>query len=1061
MLIFCPQFYAMAARKWLLLFFPLLICSQIFAQSSGAWYVESFTGSTPEKRHESGFVKLNEKFYLIGGRGTKKIQVYDPKTNKWSNTNTSTQDIHHFQAISYQGKIYIMGALTGGYPNEKPVPHILIYNPTTDKLVTGPSIPSNRRRGASGAVVHQGKFYLICGNRNGHSAYLNDGVTPANVTWFDVYNPASNTWKVLPNAPRARDHFFAQVINNKLYLAAGRRSRYGTPDGPDKDMEAAVDVFNFETGQWLSGSALPDHIPTKRAGAATGVLNGELIVAGGETGFSNLAFNTTEALNPATGKWRTLANLTLGRHATQAITYQGDMYFPAGSKTRGATEILASEAYLEVFSFDGPPQNTITAEFPNWKTVSQASKARAEVQGVYYQGEMYFFNGFAKGITIENSCVKYNPKTQQWTSLAKMPLSGGKSTAVTHAGVALVDDVVWIVGGRIGNDPGPVTKKVWWYKISTNTWQAGPALPFPVGGGGLAKLGRKLHYFGGFDAYASCDANHHLVYDLDNTAAGWQNLTSTSPMPEPRNHFGTAVLNGKVYLIAGQDGHDGCQKGRDVKTVHSYDPVTNTYKKLADFPNVQSHIEPSTFAHNGKIYVVGGEVKGNEVYSYDPLINQWKLLTDYTLPEPLLAPFARVLGDTLVVALGGAPNTTNPTNKVRFKTFSLLPNTELPGDDDDDDEDALAGYWLEAECATVGSAWETVSDPNASNNEYLVVNGKNALNNPPAQPNNIIRFEVDIQQAGSYHLWVRIQTPNINDDSFWVRVNNGSWIKWWQGITTGSSFAWKEILNSPFNLKKGLQVIEFAYREDGARFDKLHLTLSTEKPENKGEIALACDSPTSPFAEAEGVTLFTLINADTDQEIGPLTNGSVIDINQTPHVNVRADTDPYPLGSVFLELSGSTNHQQTENHPLYALFGNQGNNYEAGTFNTGSHQLKATAYAGANRKGEAYTPLVVNFKVVKGNSSAARMTAKASSQEFLLYPNPAQEQTILNLQGWLPLQPIQVEVIDAYGQVRKSFFENHPPDHQFNILTYDLPLGVYTVQVTQGKFQQRQRLVKK
>lgn len=671
----------LVTRSWLFIFLLLISVHLTEGQSTtGAWHVENFSGADPEKRHESAFAQVGEKFYLIGGRGNKKVQAYDPETKQWSNTNTSTQDIHHFQAVTYNGKIYIIGALTGRFPDEDPLPNILIYDPVEDQLTTGPAIPADRQRGSSGVVIHNDKFYLISGNRNGHKAFLDDGTTPAHVKWFDEYDPATNTWKILPDAPHARDHFAAVVIDNKLYVAAGRRSKQGAADDTFKDTEAAVDVFDFTTGQWLNGSSVPDNIPTKRAGAAAAVLNGELIVIGGEVESNppdDLALTTTEALNPTSGTWRTLAPMNLGRHASQAVVHNDAIYLPAGSKTKGATEITASESFMEVFSFGDSLQEP-EPDLSEWTSVSNALKPRSEAHCLLYNGEMYFFNGFSTDITIENSCEKYNPVTDQWIELAGMPSrEDGQIGGVTHNGIALVGDTVWIVGGRIGDHPGPVTNKVWWYKISTDTWIPGPDLPMPTGGGGLGRLGRKLHYVGGFDADASCDVDYHLVYDLDNPEAGWQDLTASSPMPEPRNHFGTVVLGGKMYVIAGQNGHDGCKDGEDVNPVHVYDPVTDSWTELADFPHNESHIEPSTFTLDGKIYVVGGQVIGNKVHEYDPATNQWSELSDFILPDSLLAPGARILGDTLIVAVGGAPSTGSPTSETRIKKFSRTPNQQL------------------------------------------------------------------------------------------------------------------------------------------------------------------------------------------------------------------------------------------------------------------------------------------------------------------------------------------------------------------------------------------------
>ncbi len=940
----CRETYGVST---LLVCISLLIAgfsSPLSAQNPGSWYTQSTSGVTPEKRHESAFVQVGDLFYLIGGRGNKRVQVYNPTTKVWSTTQTVVNDIHHFQARAYNGRIYLLGALTGGYPNENPLANVMIYDPQQDKLLTGATIPVARRRGSSGIVLYNGAFYQIAGNRNGHSAFLDNSSTSANVAWVDKYDPATGNWTVLPDAPRARDHFFAEVIGDKVYVAGGRRSRAGTAAGTWSDTEVVVDVFDLSSETWVAGNLLPDQLPTARAGAATAVLNNELLVIGGEVNDNppgNLALAHTEVLNTSTGRWRRVADLGLQRHATQAIVFQDDIYVAGGSKTKGGTEITANEAFLEAFSFDGAPGAT----YANWTNIGNSPAAKSEAPAVVYGGEYYVFNGFLQNIKISNALEKYNPATNTWTSLKPMPTVNGKITAVTHNGTALVGDVVWIAGGRVGDNPGAVTDAVWLYDISEDSWTKGPSLPLRRGGGGLARLGNALHYVGGFDANASCDVDIHLKYDLGNPGAGWQDLTSSSPMPMARNHFGTVTLGGKLYAVGGQHGHDGCGGGVDVTTVHAYDPVTDRWARLADLPQVQSHTEPSTFVHNGKIVVVGGSSSGGRgIWEYDPATNNWKVLTDLQLPASLLAPVARVYRGNLFVLNGGQPSTSTPTSVNRVKAFTPVVNPSLafhpgtlsrslksgeraavsvilsnlngeegaPFELGADDfpawlsVDRATGYaresatgltllldaaglsngtysytlsatspgyqaaalpltltvsggspppgtsasqYLEAECARVGSNWQTISDAAASEGKYVSVkNGQPAAgNSPPADlAANRVSFTLNLPQAGLYHLFARIKAPSGQSDSYWVQINGGQWLKWWEGLQTGPAFAWREVLQSPYSLPAGTVTIDVAYREAGALLDKLFLTTTSEVPTALGSAALNCGSTPPP-----------------------------------------------------------------------------------------------------------------------------------------------------------------------------------------------------------------------
>ncbi len=171
-------------------------------------------------------------------------------------------------------------------------------------------------------------------------------------------------------------------------------------------------------------------------------------------------------------------------------------------------------------------------------------------------------------------------------------------------------------------------------------------------------------------------------------------------------------------------------------------------------------------------------------------------------------------------------------------------------------------FWLEAECATVGSFWSTVADAAATNGQYVVVRSGNSIANPPADvPANRVRFTVSNATAGNYSLFARIGAPSGNDDSYWVRVNGGAWYQWFSGITRTSGFAWNRYPGPQVSLTSGTNTIDFAYREDGTRLDKLHLNQTGTQPTGNGQAATNCGStppptgPTARWLEAECATV--------------------------------------------------------------------------------------------------------------------------------------------------------------------------------------------------------------
>jgi hypothetical protein len=145
-----------------------------------------------EKRHECAAVSLNGALYLLGGRGIKPVEKYNPLSKLWEKLAPTPIEMHHFQAIAFENEIYVIGAFTGGYPHETPIANIWIFNPVKNEWRKGADIPTDRQRGGAGAFTYNKKIYLVNGITDGHWA--------GHVDWFDVFDPLSKKWQKLPNS---------------------------------------------------------------------------------------------------------------------------------------------------------------------------------------------------------------------------------------------------------------------------------------------------------------------------------------------------------------------------------------------------------------------------------------------------------------------------------------------------------------------------------------------------------------------------------------------------------------------------------------------------------------------------------------------------------------------------------------------------------------------------------------------------------------------------------------------------------------------------------------------
>lgn len=312
-------------------------CTNNKLQSESTWRTIE-TPNTPTARHEASMVEANDKLYLIGGRRVNPVDQYDPKTQRWTELSLPPIELHHFQAVTVGDVIYIVGAFTGPWPNETPVGRVIKYYPALDKFEYGHNIPASRQRGAAGAVYHKGKIYIVGGITDGHMGGYR--------SWLDAYDPITGEWQVLADAPHARDHFQASVINNKLYAIAGRHSSQATDQGFELTIPD-VDVYDFDTGVWQTLSEQAN-LPTERAGNMAIAWQNQVIIAGGESGEQVAAHDEVEVFNTETLKWEAWPSLNQGRHGTGLGIINGHLYVGSGSGNRGGEPELFSIESLPI-----------------------------------------------------------------------------------------------------------------------------------------------------------------------------------------------------------------------------------------------------------------------------------------------------------------------------------------------------------------------------------------------------------------------------------------------------------------------------------------------------------------------------------------------------------------------------------------------------------------------------------------------------------------------------------------------------------------------------------------
>ncbi|MBN1950256.1 MAG: family 43 glycosylhydrolase [Bacteroidales bacterium] len=167
-----------------------------------------------------------------------------------------------------------------------------------------------------------------------------------------------------------------------------------------------------------------------------------------------------------------------------------------------------------------------------------------------------------------------------------------------------------------------------------------------------------------------------------------------------------------------------------------------------------------------------------------------------------------------------------------------------------------AGVWLEAECGSAGSLWDIKTNSNASHGQYITVQTGNNSTDAAPDDSGLLSFTFDVEVNSSYTLYTRVMCPSANDDSFWLRMDNGSWAMW-NGIAGSSSWTWTSFPTS-YELSAGTHTLTIGYREDGALLDKLWISTNADAVlTDLGADAENCPEDTSLVSDhVQAVQLF-------------------------------------------------------------------------------------------------------------------------------------------------------------------------------------------------------------
>ena len=297
-----------------------------------------------------------------------------------------------------------------------------------------------------------------------------------------------------------------------------------------------------------------------------------------------------------------------------------------------------------------------------WIRLAPFPEASEELLGASAGGKLYVFAGLAPGYKSKGLVYEYDPATDKWTKNKPMAL------ASHHVALAEHNGKIYAFGGFVLPQSGPPSwvpiNNAFEYDPGADSWKALAPMPSKRGAAVAAAAGGKLYVIGGASMHPGSTEPAVLgnrphralstVEEYDPAANTWR---ERSAMPTARNHAAAGSVGGKIYVIGGRVGSAFVSVlSSNVTTVEEYDPATDQWGILkAPMPTARSAV--ASAVHNGKIYVVGGEMRNEQMFAafrafegYDPVANRWTVMPPMAVPRHGLA--AAVVGNRMHLVSG-------------------------------------------------------------------------------------------------------------------------------------------------------------------------------------------------------------------------------------------------------------------------------------------------------------------------------------------------------------------------------------------------------------------------
>ena len=258
----------------------------------------------------------------------------------------------------------------------------------------------------------------------------------------------------------------------------------------------------------------------------------------------------------------------------------------------------------------------------------------------------------------------YSQASNTWIPRAPLPLLDQTLVSAGVVTTAAGRSTVYTFGG-IEPSEGGVDWPVEAYDVATDKWTVKASVTHGTQLNGVAKIGGRLYYSGGYITHVQEYSNQLVAYDYTH-----DRLIRKRGLPYYSADGVTGEIKDMLYVLPGTCGGEywpapGYCDVEGFRKLYRYDPTTGTWAKMGWCPNF--HRRGAGGVINGKFYVAAGfdrnHVRTANLDEYDPATNVWR--TRAPMPAASDWAYGAVLNNKLYVVAsttaGLATYVYNPT----------------------------------------------------------------------------------------------------------------------------------------------------------------------------------------------------------------------------------------------------------------------------------------------------------------------------------------------------------------------------------------------------------------